>query len=60
MAFGLWNLIAEIGALLSPVVSGSLRDHTGGWGAVLLLDGALMTASCLLVLGVKRTRASPG
>lgn len=60
MAFGLWNLIAEIGALLSPVVSGSLRDHTGGWGAALLLDGALMTASCLLVLGVKRTRASPG
>ena len=27
-AFGLWNLIAEIGALLSPVISGVLRDKT--------------------------------
>lgn len=52
-AFGLWNLIAEIGALLSPVISGTLRDHTGGWGAALLLDGALMAASCLLVLAIR-------
>ncbi len=54
MAFGLWNLIAEIGALLSPVISGTLRDHTGGWGAALLLDGVLMAASCLLVLAIRR------
>lgn len=54
MAFGLWNLIAEIGALLSPVISGTLRDHTGGWGAALLLDGALMATSCLLVLAIRR------
>jgi MFS family permease len=54
MAFGLWNLIAEIGALLSPVISGTLRDHTGGWGAALLLDGALMATSCVLVLAIRR------
>ncbi|MEQ2005301.1 MAG: MFS transporter [Limisphaerales bacterium] len=52
-AFGLWNLIAEIGALLSPVISGTLRDHTGGWGAALLLDGALMTLSCVLILAIR-------
>jgi MFS-type transporter involved in bile tolerance (Atg22 family) len=51
-AFGMWNLIAEIGAVLSPVVSGALRDTTGAWGAPLLLDGALMAMSCLLLLGV--------
>ena len=52
-AFGLWNLIAEIGALLSPVISGTLRDHTGGWGSALLLDGALMTLSCVLILAIR-------
>ena len=38
-AFGLWNLIAEFGALLSPVVAGILRDTTNSWSAPLLLDG---------------------
>jgi MFS family permease len=54
-AFGMWNLVAEIGAVLSPVVSGALRDSTGSWGAPILLDGALMGVSCLLLLGVGRT-----
>jgi MFS family permease len=49
-AFGMWNLIAEIGALLSPVISGVLRDSTGSWGAPLLLDGALIGLSCLLIV----------
>jgi MFS family permease len=30
-AFGMNNLIGEIGAVLSPAVSGALRDATGGW-----------------------------
>src|SRR3712207_8080001 len=30
-AFGMMNLIGEIGAVLSPAVSGALRDATGGW-----------------------------
>ena len=32
-AFGMLNLISEIGAVLSPVVSGILRDATGSWAA---------------------------
>lgn len=53
MAFGLWNLIAEIGALFSPVISGALRDRSGGWGSSLLLDAGLMVASCVLVLSIR-------
>lgn len=51
-AFGMWNLVAEIGAVLSPVVSGALRDATGSWSAPLFLDAALIGVSCLLVMGV--------
>jgi len=54
-AFGMWNLIAEIGAVLSPVVSGALRDSTGSWGTPLILDGVLMAISCLLIMGVAST-----
>jgi MFS family permease len=53
-AFGMWNLIAEIGALLSPVISGVLRDSTGSWGAPLLLDGALIGISCLLIVMINQ------
>lgn len=28
-AFGMWNLIGEMGAVMSPVISGALRDATG-------------------------------
>lgn len=58
-AFGLWNLIAEIGALLSPVVSGTLRDRSGSWGPAILLDATLMGISCLLVLAVRRPSPPP-
>ncbi|TVZ78438.1 sugar phosphate permease [Aeribacillus composti] len=51
-AFGMLNLIAEIGAVLSPVVSGYLRDSTGSWGAPLILDGVLISISCLFVLAI--------
>lgn len=49
-AFGLWNLIAEFGALLSPVISGVLRDKTDSWSAPLLLDGGLVAASCICII----------
>lgn len=55
--FGMLNLIAEIGAVLSPVVSGVLRDSSGNWGAPLLLDGALMAAGLVLVLAVSSEKA---
>lgn len=54
-AFGMWNLIAEIGAVASPVVSGALRDATGSWVTAIYLDAALVLASALLYLGVRRT-----
>lgn len=34
-AFGMWNLVAEIGAVLSPVVSGAPGDAAGSWSAPL-------------------------
>ena len=57
-AFGLWNLIAEIGALLSPVISGVMRDTTGGWGPAILLDAALMSISCLLIVAIRTKPAA--
>jgi MFS family permease len=51
-ANGMMNLIAEIGAVLAPVVSGVIRDNTGNWGIPLILDGVLMAASLLCVLGI--------
>ncbi len=56
-AFGMWNLIAEIGAVLSPVVSGALRDATGSWNAPLLLDAGLIGASAVLVMFVSTAPA---
>lgn len=55
-AFGMWNLIAEIGAVLSPVVSGALRDSTGSWTPPLLLDGVLVAVSCVFVLAISAER----
>jgi len=51
-AFGMWNLVAEFGALLSPVVAGLLRDHTGSWVPAILVTGGLLVASALLVLAI--------
>ncbi len=51
-AFGMENLIGEIGAVLSPVISGALRDASHGWGSALILDAVLMGIGCLLVFGV--------
>jgi ACS family D-galactonate transporter-like MFS transporter len=54
-AFGLSNLIGEIGAVLSPVVSGTLRDYYGGWAPAIYLDCALIAVSfiCLAFLREK-------
>ena len=47
--FGMWNLVAEVGAVLSPVISGILRDVTGSWTMAILLDAALLLVSAALV-----------
>ena len=48
---GMWNLVAEVGAVISPVFSGALRDLTGDWTvAAIILDGILLFISALMVL----------
>jgi ACS family D-galactonate transporter-like MFS transporter len=54
--FGMWNLVAEFGALLSPVISGTLRDATGDWTLAIMLDAAILIVSAVLVLTVGRHR----
>lgn len=58
-AFGAYNLVGEIGAVLAPTVSGVLRDATGGWSAAVYVDGALILASAVCVALV-RERAAAG
>ena len=55
-AFGMNNLIGEIGAVLSPAVSGALRDATGGWTAAVFLDAGLILAAVLLLALVRDAR----
>ncbi|WP_198533545.1 MFS transporter [Streptomyces sp. AcH 505] len=52
-AFGMWNLVGEIGAVLSPVVSGTLRDAYNSWVPAVYLDAAIILASCALLLFVR-------
>jgi len=52
-AFGMNNLIGEIGAVLSPAVSGALRDATGGWSAAIFVDAGLILAAIVLFLFVR-------
>lgn len=48
-AFGLENLIGETGAVLSPAISGVLRDSTGSWAAAVWMDAAIVVAGfCVL------------
>jgi MFS transporter, ACS family, D-galactonate transporter len=46
--FGMLNLISEIGAVASPVVSGVLRDATGDWSPGVYLAAGLMVLSIFL------------
>ena len=57
-AFGMNNLIGEIGAVLSPAVSGALRDATGGWSAAVFVDAALIGGAILLFLFVREATGS--
>jgi MFS transporter, ACS family, D-galactonate transporter len=52
-AFGMNNLIGEIGAVLSPAVSGALRDATGAWSAAVFLDAGLIAGAIVLFLFVR-------
>jgi ACS family D-galactonate transporter-like MFS transporter len=57
-AFGMNNLIGEIGAVLSPAVSGALRDATGGWEAAIFLDAGLIACAVVLFVFVREASSS--
>lgn len=52
-AFGMLNLVSEIGAVASPVVSGVLRDATGSWATGVYVAAGTMIASFFLYLMVR-------
>jgi nitrate/nitrite transporter NarK len=56
-AFGMLNLVSEIGAVLSPVVSGILRDATGSWAAGVFVAAGIMIVSFFLYLMVREAPA---
>lgn len=58
-AFGMENLIGEMGAVLSPAVGGVLRDTTGSWTQAVLLDAGLILASFVLLCFVRERRDRP-
>ena len=60
IAFGMNNLIGETGAVLSPAVSGALRDATGGWAAAVFVDAGLILAAILLFLFVRESARMGG
>jgi ACS family D-galactonate transporter-like MFS transporter len=58
--FGMMNLIGEIGAVLSPAISGVLRGATGNWNAAVMLDGGIVLVAFVLLLFVRETREPAG
>jgi ACS family D-galactonate transporter-like MFS transporter len=52
-AFGLENLISEIGAVASPVVSGLLRDQTGSWAPGVFVAVGIMVVAAILWVFVR-------
>src|SRR3954453_8757089 len=59
-AFGMNNLIGEIGAGPSPAVSSALRDATGGWSAAIFVDAGLIAAAIVLFLFVRESARMGG
>jgi ACS family D-galactonate transporter-like MFS transporter len=57
-AFGMNNLIGEIGAVLSPAVSGTLRDATGSWNAAIFLDAGLIACAVVLFCFVREASSA--
>ncbi|HEX8259388.1 MAG TPA: MFS transporter, partial [Rubrobacteraceae bacterium] len=55
---GMWNLIGEIGAVLSPAISGVLRDTTGSWNTAVMVDAGILLGSIVLLLFVRESRAA--
>jgi len=56
-AFGMLNLVSEIGAVASPVVSGILHDATGSWAPGVYVAAGIMIISFFLYLMVREAPA---
>src|SRR3954453_15169474 len=57
-AFGMNNLVGEIGAVLAPAVAGTLRDATGNWTAAGYLDAALIGIRAVLFVFIREREKS--
>ena len=57
--FGMMNLVGEIGAVLSPAISGVLRDATVAWNAAVILDAGIVLVGFVVLLFVRETGAAP-
>src|SRR3954452_5285024 len=57
-AFGMNNLIGEIGAVLSPPISGALRDATGAWSTAVFLDAGIIAVAVVLFMLVRERTSS--
>ncbi len=57
-AFGMWNLIGEIGAVLAPAVSGVLRGEAGDRNTAVIMDTGILLASAVILLFVREVRAA--
>ena len=57
--FGIFNLVAEIGAVASPVVSGTLRDTTGSWAPGVFVAAGVMAVSVVLYALVRERVPAP-
>ncbi len=57
-AFGMWSLVGEMGAVLSPGISGALRDATGEWHAAVMLDAGVILVSVVVLLFVRESKAT--
>ena len=55
-AFGMQNLIGEMGAVLAPAIGGALRDRTGSWTAAVWLDAAIVVAGLCVLIPVRARR----
>ncbi|MEU6573185.1 MFS transporter [Streptomyces sp. NPDC046805] len=58
-AFGMYNLLAEIGAVISPALGGALFDAYGTWVGAICIDGGLMIAGAVIYLYVREPQTVP-
>ena len=58
-AFGIYNTICVLGAVVAPLVTGWMRDVTGSFSAGCYLSAAVAAAGAVIVLGRRRAIIEP-